>query len=144
MTESVKELQKLFREIQFKISRFFTRLFSSEKLSFPQIFVLVQLFRDGNLPMSQLAKRLGITRPAVTNLIDHLVKEDYVERIASANDRRVILARLKKKGQSVIERVEAKWIDFLMKTVNKFSRSEQDTIINFYRSLSKSIDELLV
>ncbi|MDD5085512.1 MAG: MarR family transcriptional regulator [Candidatus Omnitrophica bacterium] len=143
MTESMKEFQKLFREIQFKFSRFFTRMFSSEKLSVPQIFVLAQLFREGDLPMNQLAKYLGITRPAVTNLIDRLVKEDYVERIANSDDRRVILARLKKKGRDIVGKLEAKWVDFLTKTVSKFSRSEQDTIRDFYRSLSKSIDELL-
>ena len=50
-------------------------------------------------PMTEIAKRLGVTVGTLTTMVNHLVKKDYVERVSSEEDRRVVLIILKKKGK---------------------------------------------
>ena len=44
--------------------------------------------------------------PDVTRLIDRLIKEQLVERYSSVEDRRLSLARITKKGQSLLKKIK--------------------------------------
>lgn len=50
-------------------------------------------------PMTEIAKKLGVTVGTLTTMVNHLVKKDYVKRVSSEEDRRVVLIILKKKGK---------------------------------------------
>lgn len=49
--------------------------------------------------MTEIAKKLGVTLGTLTTMVNHLVKKDYVERVSSQEDRRVVQIVLKKKGK---------------------------------------------
>jgi len=54
----------------------------------------LNLLEHGPLGASVLAARLGLTRPAVTALIDRLAEAGYVARVAVAGDRRATAVEL--------------------------------------------------
>jgi DNA-binding MarR family transcriptional regulator len=54
----------------------------------------INLLEDGPLAQGALARRLGLTAPTVTALIDRLVADGYVERSAHPSDRRITLVAL--------------------------------------------------
>jgi DNA-binding MarR family transcriptional regulator len=54
----------------------------------------LNLLEHGPLGASVLARRLGLTRPAVTALIDRLADAGYVERVAVPGDRRATAVEL--------------------------------------------------
>jgi DNA-binding MarR family transcriptional regulator len=54
----------------------------------------LNLLEHGPLGASELAHRLGLTRPAVTALIDRLAGAGYVARVAVAGDRRATAVEL--------------------------------------------------
>jgi len=49
--------------------------------------------------MTEIAKRLNVTLGTLTTTINHLVKKEYVERISSEEDRRIVKIVLTKKGK---------------------------------------------
>lgn len=63
--------------------------------------ILVQLFAHGELPMSDLAARIGRDPSTVTALIKKLVAGGYVTTSKLNNDKRVTLVSLTPQGQQL-------------------------------------------
>jgi DNA-binding MarR family transcriptional regulator len=64
---------------------------------------LSALTQEGPMTAGEIAKRLGLTSGAVTNVIDRLVRAGFVRRVADPQDRRKViveadLANLEKLG----------------------------------------------
>lgn len=78
-------------------------------LTFPQLVALRHLKRDGPMPMSELTDRLGVTRGALTGLVDRLEAAELVARQPSESDRRMIFLALTEKGLGVLARVREAW-----------------------------------
>ncbi|MBL7495260.1 MarR family transcriptional regulator [Frankia sp. CNm7] len=71
------------------------------ELSFARYEVLVVLyFNEDAVPLSYLAKALQLHQASVTNLINKLEKQGYLERRAHPSDRRVTLAQITRTGRA--------------------------------------------
>ena len=64
-----------------------------------QYRVLGVLMKAGTLPMSEIGRRLYISKPYMTALIDTLIKEGLVERRPDLADRRVINISITEQGK---------------------------------------------
>lgn len=65
-----------------------------------QFRVLHLLAHHGIRQMSEIGRRLYISKPYMTALIDAMIEEGFVERQADPNDRRVILIHITGRGKS--------------------------------------------
>ena len=63
-----------------------------------QFRILGLLIKEGTRSMSALGNRLFISRPYMTNLVDTLIKDGYVERNPDMKDRRVINITITERG----------------------------------------------
>jgi DNA-binding MarR family transcriptional regulator len=72
-----------------------------------EVLRLLSFSASGSLPLSKIGERLMVHPTSVTNLIDRLVRQGYVERLRREHDRRVILASLTDAGRDVVERATA-------------------------------------
>ena len=110
MTEEIKE-QKL-EGIADSFLLFFPlfyrkilRVASSTKRVNPinmQFHVLAIVLHSGNLQTSEIGRRLGISRPNMTTLIDRLIAKGYAERLSDSKDRRVIKIAISEKGRRFV------------------------------------------
>lgn len=79
----------------------------SAKLGISQskLAVLIYLSSESNLcaSPSALAKQCGVSRAAMTGLLDGLEQEGYVERDNHPSDRRALMIKLTPKGQEFLE-----------------------------------------
>lgn len=64
-----------------------------------QYRVLGVLMKAGTLPMSEIGRRLYISKPYMTALIDTLIKDGLVERKPDLADRRVINISITEQGK---------------------------------------------
>jgi len=64
-----------------------------------QYRVLGVLMKAGTLPMSEIGRRLYISKPYMTALIDTLIKDGLVERTPDRADRRVINISITEPGK---------------------------------------------
>ena len=75
---------------------------SRGKITLPQLGVLEYLSSRRESPMNELARHLGVTRPAATGLVDRLIVQGLVSRQGDRADRRVVRINLTPKGQRVL------------------------------------------
>lgn len=71
------------------------------ELSRPKLRLMVKLER-GPVNISELAERLRISSPAVSQMIDKLSSDGYVRRESLAGDQRVVAAALTDLGRQVL------------------------------------------
>jgi DNA-binding MarR family transcriptional regulator len=70
-------------------------------LTEPQSAVLRNLFISGPMSSADLSRKLYVTPPNITGIIDRLGKKQFVERIKKEGDRRVALITLTEAGQEL-------------------------------------------
>ena len=70
-------------------------------LTEPQSAVLRNLFNIGPMSSADLSRKLYVTPPNITGIIDRLEKKRFVERIKKEGDRRVALITLTEAGQEL-------------------------------------------
>ena len=73
--------------------------------------VLGTLMKCGPLPASELARRLYISRPYITRLVDSLITEHLVERLPDEKDRRIIRIRITGEGERRLKNMGALFHD---------------------------------
>ncbi len=82
----------------------FIRHNRESKLSLSQVNTLIRLYHHGPSSVNDLAHHLGITKAAVSQLLDQLVKTGYVLRSTNPEDRRVKLMALTAEGVDTVEK----------------------------------------
>ena len=85
---------------------------------------------------SSLAKELGITDSAVTQLIDSLFNLNYVERIHSGEDRRIIYLKLSAFGIEQFEKIKIDHINHLEILFEQLSDEELLTLTKIQNKLT--------
>jgi DNA-binding MarR family transcriptional regulator len=58
----------------------------------------------GELKLSEISRRIHLSKAGITKMVDRLEEAGFVKRIRSKTDRRVIVAGLTKRGAVVLER----------------------------------------
>jgi DNA-binding MarR family transcriptional regulator len=74
-----------------------------------QEMVLSHLWRQDGLSPSELAERLGVEPPTVTNMLSRMEKARLLERCRDPGDARCTRVYLTKKGRELREPVERRW-----------------------------------
>jgi DNA-binding MarR family transcriptional regulator len=65
---------------------------------------MFMLANNAIMTTSEIGRKLGVSKPNVTSLLDKLVKKGYIERLPDVNDRRVINIAVTAKGRRFIAR----------------------------------------
>ncbi|MGX4601125.1 MarR family winged helix-turn-helix transcriptional regulator [Faecalimicrobium sp. JNUCC 81] len=76
---------------------------SPEKLNHSHFQIMAVLKEKGMLPISEIGKKLLISTPNMTKLINKLIDEEMVERIPDKKDRRIINIELTQKGHQYLD-----------------------------------------
>jgi DNA-binding MarR family transcriptional regulator len=85
--------------------------------------------------VKDVAKSLGITSSAATQLVDGLVKSGYLIRKTSTLDRRIVKLTLSKKTKTQVDKMKKQGIQKFLKIFEVLSDEEFDQ----YLALSKKI-----
>ena len=93
-------------------------------LSEGRMGILFRLYRCGDQPLGELADDLAMTPRNVTGLVDHLEKQEMVERVPDPDDRRSVRARLTTKGRETIEGIWKEGIDRQFEIVEGMSKED--------------------
>ncbi|MGB2800543.1 MAG: MarR family transcriptional regulator [Dehalococcoidia bacterium] len=100
LVEHVLELgARIFRELLPTIPKEVLQF----DLTMPQLKVVLLLFLNGPMRMSDLAAGLSVSLATTTGVVDRLVERDIVLRESEPKDRRVVLCRLSEKGQDLTD-----------------------------------------
>jgi len=73
-----------------------------ELVSAHEAMLLLTLLDEGPIAMSHAARVVGISRAAMTSMVDRLERMSLVNRAVSADDRRITDIGLSKKGYAAV------------------------------------------
>lgn len=98
------------------------------QLTMQQLRVMHILYCDGPTRVSTLARRLRVSTPTVTGILDRLVNRGMTSRDDDPSDRRVVLNLLTPNGVKVIEQLHPVKADHLNTLVEQFNTAERQQI----------------
>jgi DNA-binding MarR family transcriptional regulator len=73
-------------------------------LSMPQIYTLMYLYHEGEVRISDIGTLMDVGKAAASQLVERLVQQGLVERVADERDRRARRIRLLPKSLQLIEK----------------------------------------
>lgn len=87
------------------VSHAFSRKLEAEGVTVAEWVVLRELLRLGPTAPSHLAETIGLTRGAVSKLVDRLVEKELLTRTAGVGDRRFQQVELTPAGRDLVPRL---------------------------------------
>lgn len=108
--------------------------------SIPQMATLGAIMRGVNT-VGKLTQLHGVSQPAVSRIIDGMVKKGWIDRLPNSTDRRLIELKLSVNGQKYFERRRARILKALEGRLADFSQSNIQQLIHGVELLSQVLSE---
>ena len=113
--------------------------FQSIDITQTQIFTIMTLSEQSPVRLSQLGKKLQISAPTVTGIVDRLEKSGFVKRIPDIKDRRVINVDLTAEGRHIAKKLKItlkrKWKGLL----SKLPPNDQNNYVGILRKIQRTM-----
>ena len=108
----------------------------------PRDFALLnRLHQHGQLNQSQLANLTYKDRPAVTRILDKLIKNDYVKKLTCDDDRRAFQVSLTAKGERVRRAIVPLAIDMAVSACENVSRKDLIVTLSTLKSITAKLSD---
>jgi len=103
-------------------------------------FHVLRYVRRGNGSMSELATAKNISRPAISQAVDVLVKKGLLTRVHSTTDRRYVELALTDEGNALLDAVFKETRGWMKERMGNLSADELETIVKALVSLKKMME----
>lgn len=103
-------------------------------------FHVLRYVRRGTGSMSELATAKNISRPAMSQAVDVLVKKGLLTRVQSTTDRRYVELALTGEGNALLDAVFKETRGWMKERMSKLSADELETIAQALVSLKKMME----
>ena len=113
MIDRKKVLDEIFDEItqiKRKMEQESRQFFVNSEITHAQWMVVRFIYQQDGANIKELADNLEVTSSAITQLVDGLVKKNYLERSHDETDRRVINLVLTKKREERLAEIKAHFV----------------------------------
>jgi len=110
-------------------------------MSGSQVYILEILAEEGAVKSSELAERLFISLPAVTNLANKLAKKGYIERQVPETDRRVTLLAITPRGHEILELINNRYATLTDALWTDFSDEELGNLLISYKKMVENLED---
>jgi MarR family transcriptional regulator, organic hydroperoxide resistance regulator len=139
VSKAVKVVQ-LMKKVMSTIKHRMGNHFKEMNLTGPQGMLMGTLAHHGEMKVSDLSEKLGLSNSTVSGILDRLENQGLVERTRSKEDRRVVYIKVtdefRKHSQKHFEEIN-KLIESMM---DKATPEELDIILEGMNTLEKVID----
>ena len=132
-------------ELMGKIHRGMRRFFEFQMKKFgitpPQFEVLISLWTEDGLVLSDLSKRLSRDGPTITGIIDRMEKKQLVRRERSTRDRRIIKVFVTDKAKSMKDELTELQHTAGEDIIENFSKKDIETLEHLLAKLLSNIEK---
>ncbi|MFH1824364.1 MAG: MarR family transcriptional regulator [Candidatus Firestonebacteria bacterium] len=113
------------------------------ELSLSQMKTLsVFICEDKPLKMSDVAKKLNVTLPTVTQIVDKLVSLELLERVRNEEDRRLVIVSITEKGKRLVRMSQERRIESFKWWLEKLSLKEQMELVATLEKLNEILERI--
>ena len=139
------KIQKVFEEMltmQKAIGTRKDRFLKKFGLTRPQTNILYALSHGNKLMVKDVARQMGITSGAATQIIEGLVKAGYVERRHNQKDRRKVQILFCEEGKKQFEKFKIKHMERIGQVFEALDDQEIDLLIKLAQKISGRVQKL--
>lgn len=124
-----------------------------KRITFPEMrkseFIVLDMIQRGKIKgkslegvsVSELAKNLLVTTPAVSKILRDMEEKGYIKRETDKNDRRNTIVKVTKKGEQA-RKETCKRMDLLMQnSINRLGEENTEELIRLLNQLTDFINE---
>lgn len=94
-----------------------------------EIILSVLVFNRNGMKQREIAEEMGVSPSTISEMVNRLVEDGYVERTEDPNDRRVKLLVLTKKGRLQAEQIVAERLSILEYIFRHIDETEKQQLI---------------
>lgn len=131
---------RLMKQIIGSVKHSMGKQFQELNITGPQGMLIGILMHYGEMKISDLSEKLGLSNSTVSGIVDRLEKQSLVERTRSIEDRRVVYVHVteefKKNAKAHFQGLESKFETMMSKATSE----ELDTILKGLETLKEVID----
>jgi DNA-binding MarR family transcriptional regulator len=135
----LKSLLVLSRSVEHTVETEVVRNAVKEPILGSKVQILRLLATSGSQTSSQVARFLGVSKPAVTQLIDGMVRRRLVQRRTARHDRREINLSLTEKGKRTYQAIHRKQRDYLKNVLGQASKADAQRWVNTLREVTDAV-----
>ncbi len=140
MSNGIKIFKSLKR-IGHMIKQSMGQQFNEMNLTGPQGMMMGILSHDGEMKISDLSEKIGLSNSTVSGIIDRLEKQGLVERTRSTDDRRVVYVNISTELQRNCKENFCKIEKTFEDIMTKATAEEIDTILKGLDTLERLMDK---
>ena len=108
-------------------------------ISMSQIGVLMYLMFHGQKTMTDVARRLGISRGATTQLTDGLIDRGYIHGERSGDDGRIVMVELSDDGYELVKKIQQSGVSRIMLLLETLTDDELELFGSTFRKLADRV-----
>ncbi|MCP4715033.1 MAG: MarR family transcriptional regulator [Deltaproteobacteria bacterium] len=142
--EGFKNVNALIGKIHRCMRRFFESQMKKYDITPPQFEVLLTLWDEDGLVLSELGRRLTRDGPTITGIIDRMENKSLVKRKRSERDRRVIQVYLTSKAWEVQDNLMKMQQEAAKDITDEISETEIDALHNMLYKILMNIEEKIL
>lgn len=114
----------------------------SNQITLTQLIYLDCIYNLGNPTFKEVAEDLKLAKPTITNTVNKLINDGYLNKIQSIDDRRVFHLHLTKMGIKAVEMLKHSELTQLDKIISSLDPAEiQQAILLIDKIISKLKEE---
>jgi DNA-binding MarR family transcriptional regulator len=118
------------------------RLRTEFEFTLPRFDLMAQLHREPDgLRLGELSKRMMVSNGNLTGLVDRLIEEGYVSRVADPSDRRALVVRLTDSGSEIFTRLAAAHETWLSTMFSGLDAATTERLMKELAALKRSVVE---
>lgn len=102
-TNITEEILIALRRVIRAIDQHSSNLVQSHGLTGPQALMLTEIVRSSGITGSELAKRISLSQPTITDVVTRLENKNLLERRKAPDDKRKILLRATSQGEALVK-----------------------------------------
>jgi DNA-binding MarR family transcriptional regulator len=141
---AVEQLARLLRETVVRLqpsTEAISAAWSDAQITMQQLRVMTILYHDGPTRVSDLARRLGVSTPTITGILDRLVRQGATYRTSDQRDRRVVLNDLTVEGRQLVEHLVPGNGDRARMALARLSEPERLALMDALQNLLRVMHE---
>jgi len=136
---NLRVLMRTARSRQIRAILDFTKEY---KLSFPHMSILHHLVHHGSMNVSEMENYLGVSKAAVSQMLDKFVAAGLVSRREDPDDRRIKLAELSPRGRDILTRMHRESHEWVGELIGNLDDEETRIVSEGIALLSRKLEEI--
>ena len=108
-------------------------------ISLAQCHTLLEIEKNSEISVSDLAKNLSLDKSTVSRTVDGLVNINMVNRIIPKENRRLTQINLTSSGKQVCSTINYSSDTYVQEVLVDFTEEEREVFLNLFRKLSKNM-----